>query len=129
MIDRANEVFTRVKKVVQPLCKDVGQSTEDTPSVLPYLDFNQADNPVHNRSVTLESIENAVVPMVELTVYTKGNGKLASGKKILGLADTEMQSMMFRRTFGPQKVVNAADTSVCRVISRYTRVIGKDDVL
>ena len=61
MIDRANEVFTRVKKVVQPLCKDVGQSTEDTPSVLPYLDFNQVDNPVHNRSVTLESIENAVV--------------------------------------------------------------------
>lgn len=129
MIDRANEIFTRVKRAVEPLCKSVGQSSEDTPSEFPYLDFNQADNPVHNQSVTLEAIENAVVPMVELTAYTKGSGKLITGKKILSLADTEMQSMMFRRSFGPKKQTNAADTSICRVITRYTRVIGKEDIL
>lgn len=129
MIDRANEIYTRVKKAIEPLCKNSGQSTEEVPAVFPYLDFDQQDNPVHQRSVDLQNVENAVVPMIQITAYTKGLGKLSNAKKIISLADKEMQSMGFRRTFGPQKIQNTSDSSICRVVARYTRVIAAGDVL
>lgn len=129
MIDRANEIYARVKAAIEPLCKYSGQSIEDMPAEFPYFDFDQQDNPVHQGAIDLGINENAVTPMIQLTAYTKGTGKLSNARKIIALADIEMRSMGFRRSFGPQRITNASDPGICRLVARYTRVIAAGDSL
>ena len=127
MIDKSNQIFTRVKNSVSSLCSSASQTYMDTPPQFPHLYLQQADNSSSNDD--LDNNENAVNTMIEITVYTTGTSKLTDGKKIHNLSDTEMRSMGFRRIFGPQQITNISDTSVCRLIARYTRIIGSNDTL
>lgn len=127
MIDRANAVFTKVKNALGTNIKDASQTFTASPSSFPFMFFNQIDNP--QSANDLDGNENAVSPTVEITIYTNDSAKLTTGKKVMVLVDTEMCSMGFRRMFGPQQVTNAADTSICRLIARYTRIIGSGDTL
>ena len=117
--------FTRVKYAVQTLCTNVTNTYQDAPSSFPAMFFSQRDNPSVYED--LSGIENAVEPMIEIQSYTKGTTAYNDGKKIHNLSDKAMRDMGFRRTFGPQQVTNLSDTSITRVISRYTRIIASGD--
>jgi hypothetical protein len=126
MIDVANKCYTRVKTAVNALIKGASQTYIDTPPDFPYMYFNQVDNP--ETASDLDGNENAVKPMTEITIYTMGDTKLTDAKKIMALADTQMKSMGYIRTFGPREVTNITNTNICRLLSRYSRVIGSGDV-
>lgn len=125
MIDKSNEIFTHVQYAVKSLCTSASQTFQERPSKFPHVFVDVKDTPVTDTD--LENNECAVTSMVEITVYTRDG--LTSAKKIANLADTEMRSMRFTRSFGPQQVTNVADTSITRVIARYRRVIANEDEL
>jgi hypothetical protein len=125
VIDKSSEIFTHVMYAVQPLCTSASQTYQDSQSKFPHVFVDCRDNPVTGTDI--ENNERAVTPMVEITAYSKDG--LSSAKKIIGLADTEMCNMGFKRSFGPQQVTNVADTSITRVIARYSRMIADGDEL
>ncbi|MEZ3487322.1 MAG: hypothetical protein K1W22_12240 [Lachnospiraceae bacterium] len=125
MIDKSSEIFTHIMYAVQPLCSSASQTYQDSPSKFPHIFVDNKDNPVTDTD--MENSECAVTPMVEITTYTKDG--LSSAKKIISLADTEMRNMGFKRSFGPQQVTNVADTSITRVIARYSRRVADGDEL
>lgn len=125
MIDKSSEIFTHIMYAVQPLCSSASQTYQDSPSKFPHVFVDNKDNPA--TGTDMENNECAVTPMVEITAYTKDG--LSSAKKIISLADTEMGNMGFKRSFGPQQVTNVADTSITRVIARYSRRVADGDEL
>lgn len=127
MIDKSSVIYTKVKYAITSLCTSASTTFQDTPPTFPHLFFDQRDNP--STAEDMDNNENAVVPMVEITTYTKGDTAFNDGKKIHNLSDSCMRSMGFKRTFGPQQIVNISDTTICRLIARYTRIIGSDDNL
>lgn len=126
MIDVANKCYTRVKNSISSLCTEASQSFVDVPAKLPFMHYNQADNP--ETASDLDGNENAVKPMVEITIYTAGETRLTTAKNIMKLANAEMKSMGYIRTFGPKEVTNITNTNICRLLSRYSRVIGNGDI-
>ena len=125
-MDYANKVYTLVKNAIgTTLLKDASQTYQSAPPAFPSMFFNQIDN--SSTADDLDNTENAVNTTIEITTYTNDTAKLTTAKKIHALADTQMRSMGFRRTFGPQQITNITDTSICRVIARYTRIIGSGD--
>lgn len=125
MIDKSSEIFTHIRYAIQPLCTSASQTYQDSPSKFPHVFVDNKDNPV--TGTDMENSECAVTPMIEITAYTKDG--LSSAKKIISLADTEMRNMGFKRTSGPRQVTNTADTSIIRVIARYSRQIADGDEL
>lgn len=127
MIDASNKCFTRVKNAIgTTLLKGSSQTFQDVPPLFPHMYYNQADNP--ETASDLDGNENAVKPMVEITIYTMGETRLTAAKNIMKLADAEMKSMGYIRTFGPKEVTNLTNTNICRLLCRYSRVIGSGDV-
>lgn len=127
MIDKSSIIFTKVKFAVASICSSASTTYQDTPPNFPHLFLNQLDNP--STAEDMDNNENAVIPMIEITTYTKGNTAFNVGKKIHNLSDASMRAMGFRRTYGPQQVTNISDTTICRIIARYTRIIGDNDTL
>jgi hypothetical protein len=126
-VDYANKIYTLVKNAIgTTLLKDSSQTFTNTPTAFPFMFFDQKDNPT--TADDLDNNENAVNATIEITIYTNDTSKLTTAKKIHAIADTQMRSMGFRRTFGPQQITNIADTSICRLIARYTRIIGSGDI-
>lgn len=127
MIDKESQIYTNVKSAISSLCTSSSTTFTDSPPTFPHLFLSQRDNP--STEEDLDNNENAVEPLFEITIFSKGTGAYTAGKNIMKLADTEMRSMGFRRTFGPQQVTNASDTTITRIIARYTRIIGSGDSL
>lgn len=127
MIDKSSIIFTKVKFAVASICSSASTTYQDTPPNFPHLFLNQMDNP--STAEDMDNNENAVIPMIEITTYTKGNTAFNDGKKIHNLSDPCMRAMGFYRIYGPQQVTNISDTTICRVIARYTRIIGSNDTL
>lgn len=128
MIDRSNEIYSKVREHVKDLCPNATQTIDDGNTKFPMIAIM-----VINSSDVSERLNNygdtAVTCHVEIRVFTKGSGKLQAGKKIINLACDKMKSMGFRTSYGPIKFDNASDTEVNQMISRHTRVIGAGDVL
>lgn len=89
--------------------------------------FNQIDN--SSTADDLDNNENAVNTTVEITIYTKGETKLTTAKNIMKLADAKMRELGFRRMYGPVQITNVSDTSICRYLARFTRIIGSGDTI
>lgn len=127
MIDRSNQIFTKIKTAISSLCTEASQSNPSTIAKVPFTHVNQIDN--SSSADDLDNQENAVNTTVEITVYTQGTSKLTDAKKIMNLADTEMRSMGFRRLYGPRQIDNLNDTSICRYLARFNRIIANGDTL
>jgi hypothetical protein len=127
VLDYSNRIYTKVKTALGTLIKDASQTFQDTPPSFPFFFFNQIGN--DSKADDLDNNENAVNTTVEITIYTTGTTKLTDAKKIMALADVEMRLLGFRRIFGPQQITNIADTTICRYIARFNRVIGSEDVI
>jgi len=127
ILDRSNYLFTQVKTALGTNIKDASQTYQDTPASFPYMFFNQIGN--ESTADDLDNSENAVNTTVEITFYATGATRLSTCKSLMAIADEKMRSMGFRRTFGPQQITNVADTTICRYVARFNRVIGSDDSL
>jgi hypothetical protein len=128
VIDRSNYLFTQIKNLYTATqLKDASQTYQSSPPVFPSMFFNQIGN--DGTADDLDNTENAVNTTVEITFYDNSTTKLTTCKNLMATADTKMRSMGFRRVFGPQQITNIADTTICRYIARYNRVIGSGDTL
>ena len=127
MIDKSNLIYTKVKNALGANINGSSQTFTASPNQFPFMFFNQLDNP--EVASDLDGNENAVSSTIEITVYTNDSTRLTTGRKVASLVNTQMKSLGFRRMSGPLQVVNVSDTNICRLISRYTRVIGSNDTL
>lgn len=128
MIDKSNYIFTQIKNLFTTTqLKDASQTYQDTPASFPYMFLNVIGN--ESTADDTSNNENAVNTTVEITMYATGATKLTTCKNLMATADDKMRSMGFRRIFGPQQITNITDTTICRYLARYNRIIGSDDVL
>lgn len=71
----------------------------------------------------------AVSTLIQIEVYVSGTNALMKATKIMTIADDEMRSMFFKRTFGPQQMENLADSNITRLVARYKRTLASGDEL
>lgn len=103
------------------------QTYSESPPVLPYMFFNVLGRP--QTADDLENNKNAADTTIEVTFYAGGATKLSTCRKKMDKADGRLRSLGFRLVFGPQQITNVLDTSICRYVARFARIIGSDDAL
>lgn len=125
MLDIENDVFEMVRATVSASRSDVLVLPEytDTPSSLPCVTVEEADNQVVDRMRT-ERIENAAYIMYEVNVYSnKVGGKKSEAKEIANLVDEAFTSHGFTRII-KQQIPNLANSKIHRIVARYRAVVG-----
>ena len=128
MTDKSNYLFTQIKNLyTETQLPEASQTYQDTPPKFPAMFFNQIGN--ESTADDLSNNENAVNSTIEITFYATGATRLSTCKNLMSTTDTKMRSMGFRRIYGPAQITNAADTTICRLIARYNRVIASGDTL
>lgn len=120
MIDIEALQFTRVKEAVSSLCPNCGTISQDDKPKFPYLQFVQLDNPAYWQTADSDSKENHVQPMIQIDVYTTDS--LYQAKQILKLADTQMQTDGWERTF----MQPLSLSSPFRYTARYRAIVKEN---
>ncbi|MDU7031273.1 hypothetical protein [Robinsoniella peoriensis] len=123
MIDVLSIVHTRLKVTISKVCGNTGTTNSGAPPAFPFLYVCQEDN--YSTSEDLDNNENAVVSVIKLESYSKKS--VTEAKKIMALANDEMRNMGYQRKYGPQEVMNVADTKIKRVVARFQRLVCNDD--
>ena len=123
MIDVSNRVLTNIKTYVSDICETVQSDSTKTPAAFPALSVEQIDNP--DSAVDLENGENAVTSTIELQAFSNKN--ITEAKTLINKACDGMRIMGYKRAYGPQKVTNAADTNIYRMLARFTRTVSSVD--
>lgn len=125
MIYWQNRILTNVKKHLGKKCINVVSTDNSGDSTFPAVAVKVFNNSAI--ATDLEVEENAVSCNVSVDVYS---GKsLAEAIDIMQTADEAMRIMGFKRTYGPSQVENMNSPEINRMIARYRRVIGADDVI
>lgn len=97
----------------------------DAPASFPCLSLVEADNATYTGSLDAEMTEHDAWLMYELNVYSNlVSGAKQQCKEIIALADSELLSMGFTRTFCHQ--TKNADTKIYRMTARYRAVISEE---
>ncbi len=120
MIDIEALQYTRVKEAIKSLCTNSGTVDQSGTPKFPYLQFVQMGNPSYKPTQDSDSKENHVNPMVQIDVYTTSS--LYDAKQILKLADTQMQSDGWERTF--MQPLNLS--SPFRYTARYQGIVKEN---
>lgn len=123
MIDVSNRVLTNIKTYVSDICKSVQSDSKKTPAAFPALSVEQIDNP--DAAVDLENGENAVASTIELQAFSNKN--ITEAKTLINKACDGMRIMGYIRAYGPQKVTNAADTNIYRMLARFSITVSSVD--
>lgn len=121
MIDKENEVYTRVReRVMQDFPEVVMDSSyQPVPSGFPHVSLFQQDS-----FVPQEQLDSATYPkfeslMFDVQVYSnKTSGRKQECKQIMAVIDTVMSEMNMRRTI-LTPVPNLNDASIYRLTARY----------
>lgn len=123
-----NEFFTVFKVKLEKAVKcTVGRYVTPKESQFPYCDVSIGDNSGGNYD--LEGRENTQNPLIVISVYATGSLADSTCESISQKAKKIMLSYGFQCRGGPMPVVNAADPSIVRWVSRYQRVFGSGDKL
>lgn len=96
----------------------------DDISKVPYAKLTLLGNP--SASNDLDGNEDAVFLSFQIEVFTAGQNSLSKLYKIDSESHKAMLDMGFTRTYGP-KVVKNIDTRVKRGVSRYSRILARED--
>ena len=100
----------------------VGNCSMDSSSLIakaPYARLQLMSNPGYRWD--LEGNENATTLSFQAESFADGQKALTKVYDIDDVSHKAMASMGFRRTYGPELIENA-DKSIKRVVSRYSRV-------
>ena len=127
MIDKENEVYTRVReRVLQDFPEVVMDSSyQPVPSGFPHVSLFQQDS-----FVPKEQLDSATYPkfeslMFDVQVYSnKTSGRKQECKQIMGVIDMAMSEMNMRRTI-LTPVPNLNDASIYRLTARYEVMVDE----
>ena len=128
ILELINTVFARWGEAISQTAVKDNYSMENSTVVnsLPYatLFFNG----IPGNTWDLEGDELAVIPTLQVDIYTKGQRALTEAYSIDELSHSSLVGMRFRRSYGPE-LIQSTDPSIKRLTSRYTRVVGYADSL
>lgn len=125
MIDKENEVFTRVKRAVMAKYsgltdKNFASAYTNSTTIFPFISIIQQDSSDDLGMADNTNIERGVNISFDVNVYSnKANTKKSECKKIISIVDDTMRSMNFmRETLRPTP--NMVDSSIYRITGRYS---------
>lgn len=125
MIDKSNEVFTRVMnyiKVNEPSLTDDNFSSEytDSPAVFPFICIEQTESTPLSEYQTDELKEQVARLEFTITIFSNREaGKNTECRKLATYADAMMLMMNFMKiTSAP--IPNLNNQSIARFVSRYS---------
>lgn len=127
MIDIENDVFNLVANAVKTAIPTAYVSGEydDAPASFPAVTIVEQDNYIYKR-MRSENIENAVVVMFEVNVYSsRATGRKSEAKEIMEIVDSTLTGRGFTRSMKSQ-VPNLANSKVYRIVARYSAVVGSN---
>lgn len=131
MIDVENEIFNIISRQTRdefPGIYITGEYVKSPPS-FPCVSLIEMDNSVLRETQSTDSMENHVVVMYELNVYSnKTKGKKAECKQIAAFIDNALIELNFTRTM-LEPTPNQNDATIYRMLGRYRAVIGKDNII
>lgn len=128
MIDVENKVFNKVYNKIIEKYPNALISSEylRAESVFPAITVMEQSNTVHQQASELSKIENMVSIMYEINVYSnKTVGKKSECKDIIKIADDEMLSMGFIRTY-LEPIANLENATIYRIVARYEKLENGD---
>ena len=131
MIDIENEVFSKVATPIRLAIKGIFIAGEyiKNPAKFPYMTMEEKDNATAEKYQSSSIIETHATVMYEINVYSnKTAGKKTECKKIIALADEEMQKMGFTRIM-KSSVPNLEDATVHRMTTRYKAVVDNNQTI
>lgn len=129
MIDIESVVFAKVSTELRAKFPNIFVTGEyvAAPAKFPAVSLIQMDNPIHEPSKTLSSIENAVYPMFTASIYSNlQTGKKSQAKAIAAAVADVMSSLGFTRTYNAP--VTNADPGIYRVEQRYRKIAEKGQI-
>jgi hypothetical protein len=101
----------------------ISSTVSYAPAKFPTVAVEQIDN--RDYAVDLENTENAVMSVIRIQVFSNKN--ITEARNISGKICDVMRQMGYRRSFGPEPVLNASDTSIFRMEMRFRNVINGID--
>lgn len=125
MIYWQNRILTNVKLSLGDLCKNVVASRNNAETIFPTCHVRIVSNSATAEDLDCEGEENAVNCGVAVEIYSKKS--LAECINLIGIANTAMYEMGFKRREGPRQVTNVEQPDIYRMIARYVRAIGAND--
>jgi len=130
MISYENEIFTKLATILRTEFEDifVASTINLNPPKFPCVFIEEADNYPLYSSADTGSIENHVVLMYEVNVFSnKTSGKKREAKEIFNVIDGAFEDMGFRRiTLQPMTI---DDSTKYRLVGRYTAVADGNKVI
>lgn len=128
MIDKENEVYTRVRERVLETFPDasVDGTYQPVPSGFPHVSIYQNDSYTPNEYLDSATYAKFEAVMFEVQVYSNKTGtKKQECKRLMDIIDTVMQEMNMRRS-SLVPVPNLNDASIYRLTARYEGLIDAD---
>lgn len=128
MIDKENEVYTRVRERVLEYfpAASVDGAYQPVPSGFPHVSIYQNDAYIPSQYLDSATYAKFESVMFEVQVYSNKTGtKKQECKRIMDIIDTVMQEMNMRRT-SLVPVLNLNDASIYRLTARYEGLIDEN---
>lgn len=129
MIDKFNEIFTRIKERViseYPNLSEDNFSSEqiNVPSTMPHIAVIEADSPIEIRRMDSSGREKFTRVLIQVNVYsTKVYRRVMEARAISNIIDDEMYRMNFTRE--SRVPLNLDSSTNYRIISRYEAVLDE----
>lgn len=131
MIDVESEIFNKVSTALKEKYPNTYVTGEylRTPPSFPCVSIEERDNSSLRSTQTSSSLENHVVLMYEVNVYSnKKSGKKAECRALISVVDEEFMRLGFnRRMLNP--IPNLEDATIYRITARYQAVADKNHVI
>lgn len=131
MIDIENEIFDIISSQTRYEFPDIyitGEYVKSPPS-FPCVSLIEMDNSVFRETQSTDSMENHVIVMYEMNVYSNRiKGKKAECKRIASFIDNVLVKLNFTRTM-LEPTPNQNDATIYRMLGRYKAVIGKNNII
>lgn len=121
-------IYSKWKEAVEPVVGKNNTSMENSQiiSKMPYANMRLMGTPT--ASADLNGNECAIMPAIQIDVYTNGTKALSKAYDIDSVSHASMVAMRFKRTYGPE-LIDGTDNSIKRLVSRYSRILGGGDSL
>ena len=130
MIDIESKVFDTIFNAVTASYPnaDVTTGFDEQVAIFPCVVVQEVDNSAFRRTMTDDCAENHARLTYEVSVYTdNANSAKTVGKEILGIVDTAMQGLKFRRIRKNQPL-NIART-IFRQYARWDVIVSKPETV
>lgn len=128
ILEIINTVFARWGEAISKTAVKDNYSMENSTTVAQIPAATLFFNGIPGNTWDLEGDELAVIPTLQVDIYTKGQRALTEAYSIDELSHSALVGMRFRRSYGPE-LIQSTDPSIKRLTSRYTRVVGYADSL